>query len=87
MRLTAIIYFRRDGTLADRNPGASGIQDANGLIGQLPIWDVTVGKLDRALPRLRLITGFDGMLFHHGGNAAHHQYNAFSSVGSSIFTT
>ena len=43
---------RRDGVLADGDAGAGGVEQADGLVGQLPAGDVAVRELDGALDGL-----------------------------------
>ncbi len=67
----AILDGRRDRVLADGDPGAGGVQQADRLVGELPGRDVAVRELDGALDGL-VEDAHGVVLLEDRGDPAHH---------------
>ena len=67
----AVLDGRRDGVLADRHPGAGGVEQADRLVRELPGRDVAMRELDGALDGL-VEDAHAVVLLQHRGEPAHH---------------
>ena len=67
----AVLDGRRDGVLADRHPGAGGVQQADGLVRELSGRDVAVRELHGALDGL-VEDAHAVVLLQDRGDPAHH---------------
>src|SRR5690625_5822705 len=61
----------RRGALAQRDPGTSGIQKANGLVRQLAPWHVSAGQTD-GLDNGFIHNAYTVVSLEHASDGAHH---------------
>ena len=68
---TAVFHRWRDRVLADRHASASGVEEADRLVGQLPSGDEPMRELDGTFDRL--VKDADAVvLFKNRGDSSHH---------------